>query len=314
MVLAQWVNPGWLLIGALTLGSLSCGTTTGTQAAVATAVTVVATGVNRKLTGDCWAACTPGHVCERESGLCIRGECSPSCGDHQFCVKLEGQLTCVDKAALYTADLQRQRVGIRLGGAAPAAPRTPAGQAGSAWLVEVNASTSCAEPGSDAWFAEGVEVPSGATGAERAEQPALAGAAPAKAEPAQAGVAAAGPPGRQADFVGIWSIEMPASRPPSAGPRPLIVTPDWYGHSKDRAVSYQVTQRTPERLVLTTSLALGSEQELSVQFVDADHFSLRGVKYRRLDCTAAQHPPACCELPRARWVRLKVGLPDVGTD
>jgi hypothetical protein len=32
---------------------------------------VAAAGVNRAVTGQCWAACRPGLVCDRASGLCV---------------------------------------------------------------------------------------------------------------------------------------------------------------------------------------------------------------------------------------------------
>lgn len=35
---------------------------------------LAAAGVNRAITGDCWASCRPGTRCNRKSGLCERIE------------------------------------------------------------------------------------------------------------------------------------------------------------------------------------------------------------------------------------------------
>ncbi|MFO0589325.1 MAG: hypothetical protein U0441_17440 [Polyangiaceae bacterium] len=43
-------------------------------AAVGAAFGLAAAGVNRAITGDCWAACRPGTRCDRKSGLCERIE------------------------------------------------------------------------------------------------------------------------------------------------------------------------------------------------------------------------------------------------
>src|SRR5690349_5803693 len=38
---------------------------------VGTAVAVAAAGVNRAVTGDCWASCREGMVCDHATGFCV---------------------------------------------------------------------------------------------------------------------------------------------------------------------------------------------------------------------------------------------------
>jgi hypothetical protein len=42
-----------------------------TNAAIGTGLAVAAAGINRAATHECWAACRPGTVCDRRSGLCV---------------------------------------------------------------------------------------------------------------------------------------------------------------------------------------------------------------------------------------------------
>jgi hypothetical protein len=37
----------------------------------ATGFAVAAAGVNRAITHECWAACRPGTICDKASGLCV---------------------------------------------------------------------------------------------------------------------------------------------------------------------------------------------------------------------------------------------------
>ena len=271
-----------LLAGVLLFGAPGCTAPASTQAAVATAVTVAATAVNRKITNECWAACTPGYVCEHESGLCVKGECQPHCRDEQLCSKVSGQLMCIDKGMVYKANIQGKGSAIPVGGPPTPLPGdggqhmgTPSKMPGA--LVQ----QACTQPGSAAWYAE------------------------ARAAHEEATTQAEEHTGRRSDFVGVWSVAAAVEQPPEEAPRPLIVAPSWYGHSKDRALSYQVKTEGADVLVLLTAPANAPEQEVRVEFVDADHFRLRGVDYVRQDCTIETHAGACCELPRGRWVRLR---------
>jgi hypothetical protein len=55
------------------------------QAAVGAGLAVAVTGVHRAVTKDCWARCSPGYLCNQESGLCERGECLPACEVGMHC-------------------------------------------------------------------------------------------------------------------------------------------------------------------------------------------------------------------------------------
>ena len=51
----------------------------------------------RAITGNCYAICTPGNVCDRQTGFCVPSECSPACADGQRCQRdLDGRLYCED--------------------------------------------------------------------------------------------------------------------------------------------------------------------------------------------------------------------------
>jgi len=96
---------GWL---ALACGS---GSNEYTAAAVAAGVTVLATGVNRAVTGNCWASCAPGYVCDRKSGICERAECAPGCPVGRHCVReLDGSFHCAeDVGAVSFGAMARRR-------------------------------------------------------------------------------------------------------------------------------------------------------------------------------------------------------------
>lgn len=79
--------------------ALACGSGSNdyARAAVALGTTVLATGTYRAITGECWAQCRPGYVCDRERGLCIRAECAPGCPVGTHCVReVDGRFACVD--------------------------------------------------------------------------------------------------------------------------------------------------------------------------------------------------------------------------
>ena len=74
----------------------------GSDYAAATAglgAAVVYTAAYRAATGDCWARCGHGMVCDRRTGLCVEGECAPGCPVGQQCVRdLDRRSHCVDEA------------------------------------------------------------------------------------------------------------------------------------------------------------------------------------------------------------------------
>jgi hypothetical protein len=56
-------------------------------AAVGLGATVIGAGVNRAITGGCWANCQEGFYCNREKGTCERGECETPCREGDYCVR-----------------------------------------------------------------------------------------------------------------------------------------------------------------------------------------------------------------------------------
>jgi len=62
------------------------------QAAVGTGVAVATTGMYRAATKDCWAHCSPGYLCNQESGLCELGECLPACEVGMHCARDVGDV------------------------------------------------------------------------------------------------------------------------------------------------------------------------------------------------------------------------------
>jgi hypothetical protein len=66
-----------VLAALVVLSAASCGPppTSGSAKAASAAVglgaAVVAAGINRAITHECWAMCRPGQVCDKASGLCV---------------------------------------------------------------------------------------------------------------------------------------------------------------------------------------------------------------------------------------------------
>lgn len=68
----------WFAYLAVCMGCFRSSSTVGAAnyqgAAVGAVFGVAAAGVNRAITGDCWASCRPGTRCDKKSGLCERIE------------------------------------------------------------------------------------------------------------------------------------------------------------------------------------------------------------------------------------------------
>jgi len=96
-----------MLVLAALLGA-GCGDSKYAQAAVGTAATIGAVGVNRAVTGDCWGRCQKGYLCNQGSGLCERGECTPPCAVGSHCERGNtGMLLCKpDPGTLRFGDTQ----------------------------------------------------------------------------------------------------------------------------------------------------------------------------------------------------------------
>jgi hypothetical protein len=82
----------------LALGCFSCGGNNAKnyQAAGATAgFGVLAAGVNRGITGDCWANCPPGTRCDRARGVCEDLPCRGECPVGKRCERFGDRYECV---------------------------------------------------------------------------------------------------------------------------------------------------------------------------------------------------------------------------
>lgn len=105
MAAGEWVRGALarLAFGLLAITACGGGNATNYAAAgIGLGATVVASGINRALTGSCWAVCAKGFYCDHESGLCQRGECDPSCRDGEYCVKEDtGDFRCAIPAGTY---------------------------------------------------------------------------------------------------------------------------------------------------------------------------------------------------------------------
>jgi len=267
----------WLTLGfAVTLVLPACGASNEVKAVTGAAVMIAATGVNRKLTGECWAACTPGYVCDHESGMCVVGECRPSCPETQACVRMDAGLMCVDKGTAWNSNLQSGQTSALLpsGGAPAKSLSTPANS--SAAPSAGAAARACAVPGSSAWYQE------------------------------QTGAPVADPGGPLArDFVGLWSVVGATAADGGDAPRPLVVTEAWFGRRKDAATHYRSLSESASRLeVEVWSDAAPARAPLSIEFLSHDQLRLHGVAYQREDCARTAAHDACCALPRENWVRL----------
>lgn len=290
----------WALVCAawLVLAAGGCGASTETKAVVATAGLLTSVAVNRAITDECWAACSPGYVCDHESGLCVPGECAPRCADYQVCVRVAQQLTCRDKGTVQKVDLDgpdpnpaspdpapavratsNPSSSARTGDSparAQATRATAEGDADADIDADATRRARCARPGSEAWYLE-------------------AGSARAPSTPSK----------WAADFVGVW---LPAdARAPSSAREPLIVAQHWLGQGTLAAKDYRVVRSDDRRLWLqiqSNQSGHASTGQLGVSFLGRDRLRLGAAEYRRADCTGPAFPNACCELPRQRWVRL----------
>lgn len=97
----------WLVGGAGAASALSlawaCGGTPGygngtndyAGALVTAGAGVFAAGGNRALTGDCWARCRNGMMCDRDSGMCVDVPCGGTCPADWKCQRIGGREQCV---------------------------------------------------------------------------------------------------------------------------------------------------------------------------------------------------------------------------
>lgn len=271
----------------------ACGASNEVQAVTGTAIMIAATGVNRKLTGECWAACTPGYVCDYDSGMCVEGECRPPCPETQACVRMDAGLMCMNKGTAWNSNLQPgQTTPLLPSGGAPAKSPALGARATSSTAPPARAAArTCAVPGSGQWYQEQKGAPI---------------------------VEPAGPLAR--DFVGLWSVMGATAAAGGDAPRPLVVTEAWFGRRKDAATHYRSLSESERLLeVEVWSDAAPARAPLSIEFVSRDQLRLHGIDYQREDCARPTAHDACCALPREGWVRLgpaadPVPVPEPATD
>jgi len=101
--------------------------------------TIVASGINRAVTSDCWAQCSPGYACDRGRGTCVRAECVPECAPGEHCViEHDGRFRCMD--SLGTA-----RLGAPVSGSVATAPAQSDASAGPRALPGADAGDAAAD-------------------------------------------------------------------------------------------------------------------------------------------------------------------------
>ncbi len=236
---------------------------------------LAATGINRAITKECWAACSPGYVCDHESGLCVPGECSPSCADTQVCTLVKQHLTCLDQAGTLTVPLDAGQ--MRRAPGAQASPGGKAQQHGSTRAVRFASppaapgASGCPTPGGADWYTR--------PGSEAGLEP---------------------PPPVHANWIGVWQSADPGTE------KPMIVTQNWYGVDRWRARDYRVIESTGSTLTLSATPLGSPAVRVTVHFITPDRVKIGQIEYSRVDCTNVPSArAACCELPRAHWVRLE---------
>ena len=75
----------------------ACGRGNYAGAGIGLGAAVVGAGVNRAITGDCWAVCAPGYGCDRQRGTCLRVECVPACSSSEYCaIEADGRTRCIE--------------------------------------------------------------------------------------------------------------------------------------------------------------------------------------------------------------------------
>jgi hypothetical protein len=85
-----------LVAFALNVSCSDANQNTYAQAALATGILFGAVGIHRAITNDCWARCSPGYLCNHESGLCEPGECVPACEFGAHCARdVNGAYRCL---------------------------------------------------------------------------------------------------------------------------------------------------------------------------------------------------------------------------
>ena len=101
-----------LLVSSCSSGSDVAAAVVGAGAAVAVA------GVNRAVTGECWASCPPGKQCDEDSGTCVDLPCRGECPPETYCARVHGEERCIQH-------LEDHGPGAPSATGAPGAPGAP---------------------------------------------------------------------------------------------------------------------------------------------------------------------------------------------
>ena len=78
-----------LLVSSCSSGSDIAG------AALTAGAAVAMVGVNRAVTGECWASCPPGKQCDEDSGTCVDIPCGGECPPETYCARVHGVERCL---------------------------------------------------------------------------------------------------------------------------------------------------------------------------------------------------------------------------
>jgi hypothetical protein len=75
--------------------SLGRGSNDYLGAVVTAGAAVAMAGANRAVTGDCWAQCRNGMMCDRDSGTCVALPCGGACPGDWTCQRVGNREECV---------------------------------------------------------------------------------------------------------------------------------------------------------------------------------------------------------------------------
>jgi hypothetical protein len=142
------------------------GSSDAAGAAAAVSIAVAESAVNRAVTKDCWARCSTGWICNQESGLCEKGECTPSCAPGYACTRSRGGNTCAAEGAPLFDPVGDPALSDRLGPRGvpgdPLAPETAA---------ERNAKNPEKNEGGQVTLARGTQGPVGSSPEKELDDP-----------------------------------------------------------------------------------------------------------------------------------------------
>src|SRR4051812_1402573 len=103
MIRRQGLRSWGLPVFSGALLAAACGHGNYGAATIGLGAAVTAAGVNRALTGDCWARCSPGYGCDKQRGRCVPVECVPACTPDEYCaIEADGRTRCIENLGTLT--------------------------------------------------------------------------------------------------------------------------------------------------------------------------------------------------------------------